>query len=80
MDYPDDDTERGNVRQDDLPTGDTAGGSSWDSQVDDVPEVVGPDTSMPRVPPPLVEEQNNRDHDSWRESLRQELVLTQGYF
>jgi len=21
-----------------------------------------------------------RDHDSWRESLRQELVLTQGYF
>ena len=44
------------------------------------PEAVGPDIPVPRDPLATDQEQMNRDHDSWRESLRQELILTQGYY
>ena len=42
-----------------------------------VPRTADPSAAMLPVE---AEEHSNRDHDSWRESLRQELVLTQGYF
>ena len=47
---------------------------SWASHDSSVPEMADPSTPMLVVPSP-VEEQINRDHDSWRESLRQELIL-----
>jgi len=70
----------GSDHQDDFPTGLPVGGRDWNSQVDDNPEAVGPSNSMLPDPPATDEEKMKRDHDSWRESLRQELVLTQGYF
>ena len=61
------------------PESEVASNVSWASHDSSVPEM--PDPSTPMLAAPVSsEEQINRDHDSWRESLRQELILTQGYF
>ena len=68
------------VVQDDFPAGSPAGGSSWASLADDFPQAADPSDPMLGDPFAYSTDNINRDHDSWRESLRQELVLAQGYF
>ena len=68
------------TEQDESPDRNPVGGRSWAGQAENTPEAAGPSDPMLRVPPADREANINRDHDSWRESLRQELVLTQGYF
>ena len=68
------------TEQDDFPARYPAGGRSWASPAENTPEAAGPSDLMLRVPLADREDNINRDHDSWCESLRQELVLTQGYF
>ena len=68
------------VVQGDFPAGSPAGGSSWASLADDFPQAADPSDPMLGDPVAYSTDNINRDHDSWREALRQELVLAQGYF